>query len=199
MSERGSGPIRVLCIFEDRAYEQVVKPLIERIATEAGLRVDVVMRFTRGCRFEPLEQWLKESRDAYRLCCIGADAGNLPAGKKERSMRKKLGGLVDDPSIVFAIAQPSAEAWLQADLSALKAGVATVTEATVNLPKKTRKYPRDEEGAKRGLRELLASAGVRTLQDGLEFGPAIMECVDVDAHPSIRRFVDELRGALLRA
>ena len=69
-----------------------------------------------GCRFDALRKILQDHGLDYPCWLIGADAGKLkPFGRKERAMRKKLGSILNNRTALFAIAEPSAEGWLQAD------------------------------------------------------------------------------------
>jgi hypothetical protein len=111
-------------------------------------------------------------------------------------MRERLQDLPAIGLALFAVPQPSAEGWLQADLGALRRGIAEALGREFHLPARAGRYPRDERRAKARLRELLQVAGVPTLRGGLEYGPFVMRQVSYDAHPSLARFVDELRPRL---
>jgi hypothetical protein len=98
--------------------------------------------------------------------------------------------------IVFALAQPGAEGWLQADLSAFKEGLEEALGKGIALPASPGGYPRSEAGAKDRLAKLVAASGVAALNRGLEYGPHVMMRVPLDAHASLDRFVTALRRCL---
>jgi hypothetical protein len=185
--------MQILAVFEDRAFDDIVTPLIRRVAGEQGVDVELVVRLTHGCRFQELQELLQRGRPI--LCVIGADAGQHKSSSKEKAMRGRAGGALPQRTI-FSIPEPSAEGWLQADLAALKRGVSEALQTLIHLPADAGPYPRDEKNAKQRVRSLLRSAGVPVLRDGLEYGPSVMQYVAYDAHPSLQRFVRDLRALI---
>lgn len=111
-------------------------------------------------------------------------------------MNERIASLTATHQTVYALPQPSAEGWLQADLSALRRGVSEALGTPIRLPQNAGGYPRDEGAAKDRLRALLTHQGLPVLRDGLEYGPFVMQYVDYDAHPSLAVFVGELRTLL---
>ncbi len=90
-------------------------------------------------------------------------------------MRDRLRKRLEDRTVAFAIAHPSVEGWMQADLAALKRGLAKAIGSEVSLPRDCRAYPETEQEAKNRLRYLVTSAtGARALGGGVEYGPFVM-------------------------
>lgn len=183
--------------FEDRAFEDVVVPLVERVAREENREVGLLAtRLTHGCRFRDLSAILTDLADRVDGLIIGADTRDSTPAKKEQAMRERVGKRLGPLPVIFALPQPCAEGWLIADLGALKRGVAEQLGEAVALPARAGRYPRGEQAAKDRLRSLLRQADVPFLSGGLEYGHAVMHHVRYEAHPSLKRFVAQLRQLL---
>jgi hypothetical protein len=196
MSDLTRRPLRLLCAFEDRAVEDVVVPVLSRVASEEHRSVEPIVRLTHGCRFGELIRLLKDGAAECDFCVIGADTRQQRPHIKQRAMSHSLRAKVDLHGSVYALPQPSAEGWLQADLASLKHGIEEALGANIRLPQGVGPYPRDEKAAKERLRSLLSRAEVPMLRDGLEYAAFVMARMPFDAHPSLALFVRELRVAL---
>lgn len=192
--------VRILCAFEDRAFEDVVLPVVGRLCEEMDLPRPVIEGplFTRGCRWRPLRRILSDRGSGPDLVLVGADAGPLTVAQKRSAMLARVEQTTDPSRVVFALPKPCAEGWLQADLRALKQGVEDEIEEPITLPEDTGAYPGDENEAKRRLASILDRADVPMLRRGLEYGPAIMRRVEVSREASLERFDRELRRWLVR-
>lgn len=188
-------PLRILCAFEDRAFEDVVLPAVARICEEMGSSQPEVVGplFSRGCRWSALLAILRDRGAEPDLVLIGADTGSRTVAQKRAAMRERVEGAIEPFRVVYALPKPCAEGWLQADLHALKEGVESELEATITLPEDTGGYPGDERDAKERLASILDRSGVPTLRGGLEYGPAVMERVRFSSDASLEEFHQELR------
>lgn len=188
--------VRVLCVFEDRAFEDVVVPVVDRVFADAGFEDWTMLDplKTRGCRWGALESILGDWRDGADLIVIGADAKEGSVARKRAAMAEHVEAFVHADRVVYALPKPCAEGWLQADLRALKTGVQDALEMNVSLPGDAGPYPEHERAAKDRLGALLSRSGVPTLRGGLELGPAVMAHVDLlGCHSSLSDFVHELQ------
>jgi hypothetical protein len=181
------------CVFEDRAFQYIACPLVERVFDEEGLLGEQLTSFTHGCRFEPLSRILLSATTNPDLWIIGADCGRRSPAQKERAMRRNL---TFPDNCLFALPQPGIEAWMQADLRAFKEGLQRALDADVTLPAHAGPYPPTENLAKQRLANLVRACGVDPLQGGVEYGPQVMAFMPFDAHPSLRDFVAQLRHKL---
>jgi hypothetical protein len=192
--------LQLLCIYEDRAFEDVVTPLLLRLGAQCGVSLaPLLVTLTHGCRFGALTRAIEAHGPTANLLIVGADAGKLTATKKEVRMRKRLGTTIADLRRVFAVPEPSAEGWLQADPAALKAGIAEALKTKVTLAHEIGAYPKDEAHAKARLRDLLRGANLPSLRDGLEYGPSVMRYTRYESHPSLQRFVNAFRQQAAQA
>ena len=189
---------RIGAAFEDRAFEDVVLPLVERLAKEEAAEVQILPpRLTHGCRIRDLRAILADlGEQRVDGLIIGADTREHSPSKKQQALVERIGADIGPRPVAFALPQPCAEGWVLADLSALKRGVAERLGEQVILPGSPGRYPRAEQRAKDRLRSVLREANVPFLSGGLEYGSAIMRHVRYDAHPSIRRFVAQCRQLL---
>jgi len=191
-------PLRVLCVLEDRAFEDVALPAALRVAEETGKRLELRQRLTHGCRVERLEAIVARPPAGIDLWLFGADAGKLDGRRKERGFRKTVEPLLSGAPYALAVPEPCCEGWLQADLAALKGGIADELGDAVTLPSDTGAYPAGEQAAKDRLRKLLEMADVPCLRGGLEFGPAVMRRAKLTIDRSLERFTSDLRHVLNR-
>jgi hypothetical protein len=190
-----SGALRVLCAFEDRAFEDVALPMVRRIFDETGFEPPLIQGplRSRGCRWKALQSILRDEGQQADLIVIGADTGPLTVAQKRSAMLGRIERIVDTRRVIFALPKPCAEGWLQADLQALKRGVEEELDEPITLPEDTGSYPTDEEQAKDRLAGILSRSDIQPLRHGLEFGPAIMRHVDPSAHSSLEELDRELR------
>lgn len=195
-----TSPVRILLLFEDRAFEDIVLPVAERVLADEGYQTPVLEGplFTHGCRGNALKRALKDRGSSADLVLVGADTQQKTPFQKRKAMAALIADLVSSDRIVYALPQPSAEGWMQADLGALKRGIQEVLETVVPLPPETGSYPKAESRAKERLASILSRAGIPMLRGGLEYGPAVMAHADFTAHPSLEEFVQELRHWLIQ-
>lgn len=188
-------PLRTLLVFEDRAFEDIVLPVIERVLGDEGYATRIPERplFTHGCKGDELKRVLRDHGSRADLVVIGADTQQRTPAQKRKAMATLVGGFVSPEQVVYALPQPSAEGWMQADLGALKRGIHEALGIAVTLPATTPPYPKKEEEAKRSLASILNHARIPMLRGGVEHGPAVMAHVDLAAHSSMEGFVRDLR------
>ena len=199
----GGRRLAILCAFEDRAFEDVVRPLVERLLAEEGLReADIRPLLTHGCQWTELGHIGRDYETWADLVIIGADTRGKTPAQKRRSMEKGLERSLPErlrgERCLLALAAPCAEGWIQADLAALKAGVAEELDDVVSLPGDAGAYPGAEQQAKDRLRTILERADVPALRGGLEYGPAVMRHVALDSEPSLAEFAKAFRHRLQR-
>jgi len=192
--------LALLCAFEDRAFEDIVLPIIRRVVAESrGWRLEARVIFTHGCDWGALAGIARDYLNWPDVMVVGADTRGESPARKRKSMTpglKRVLPLRLRDRCILALPAPCAEGWLQADAAALKRGISDVLGRPVSLPAEVGRYPRGEQQAKERLRSLLERSSVPTLRGGLEYGPAIARHVDLSAHTSLREFVRDLRRRL---
>lgn len=193
-----TGRFRILYALEDRAFESVVIPLVERIFRDLELPPpdEQTPLRSRGCRWKAMTRLLEDHAGRADLVVIGADVKSSSVRRKREVMSDKLEKIAGEWKVVYALPEPSVEGWIQADLKALKAGLEAELDEPVTLPADVGSYPTDEVGAKARLKSILHRSDVPTITGGVEFGPAVMQRVDFSSHRSLATFGAELRSWL---
>jgi hypothetical protein len=164
-----SAKLELLGVFEDRAQQEFVTGVLERLAPTFGVEVSIEARLTCGCRFDYLGEHLQLA-PAFAGVVVGVDGARYRRAPKIA----KLSARVSVPArTLWAIAEPSIEEWMMADAEALPRalgdlfGVSNVTNA--GRPG----HPRTEVTAKARLRDWVNELlGEPALQGGVEYAGA---------------------------
>jgi hypothetical protein len=188
---------RVHLFAEDLAHERFLSALLERIAAEEGVEILIATGNARGGHGRALDELKTHQRAILAgdimpdLLVVAIDA-NCDRWTK---MRDDILNLIDArafPAHVPAVPDPHVERWYLADPSALQ----TALETTVALTR--RKCERDVY--KQALVTALRAAGHPVTLGGAEFAEEIITAADLfragKNEPSLKHFVDELRGLM---
>ena len=185
--------IEIALFGEDYAHQTVVGTLVERIARELGL--DVEMHWIsavggHGRVLRELRLYLRElevSAGPYPSIIVIATDANC-RGLNERT--RELQDLVSATPLVLAIPDPHIERWLLLDGAAFRG----IFGRGCDFP--TYKCERDEY--KRLLVHYIQESGTVPAIGGIEFAVDLVEAMDIDraaqADPSLGRFVSDLRN-----
>jgi hypothetical protein len=187
-------PRLIAAFVEDFAHRQIIGAMVERVAAELGIDIEVDWRSARrghGQVVKEVREYLRDLRsqgDLPDLVVIGTDANCQ--GLLERSLQ-----IPTDSSpvrTVLAIPDPHIERWLLLDGAAFKAVLGQGCHAP------DQKCARDRY--KQALIRAILDAGVVPSLGGIEFAEDIVGAMDLKragkVDPSLRRFLDDLRQAL---
>lgn len=183
---------------EDRAHEELLRPLVQRIARESGKMAHVRVRTARGGHGRVLNE-LRTYQRAFGRGIGGAtpDVLIIAIDANCSSFSAAQGDVKDalDPSFsaiaLAATPDPHIERWYLADLEAFHR-VVGITPA-VHSDKCDRDY------YKRILREAVVQAGHPPTLGGVEFARDLAETLDyfrAARDTSFKHFLEELRGRL---
>lgn len=185
---------------EDRAHEELLRPLVERAASEAGVGVSVRVRSARGGHGRALEEFRLYQRLVERdatpapppdLVVVGID-GNCTtfARKRQEVVDATQPGFAD--RVVAACPDPHVERWYLADPDSFH----DVVGHRPTLGKK--KCARDHY--KKLLADAVRSGGHLPTLGGVEFAREIAAGIDWyragKNDKSFKAFIDDLRGKL---
>jgi hypothetical protein len=189
-------------IVEDRAHEEFLKPLIERLAREAGRSVSVRPYSARGGHPRAREelrtfQRLMETGDLGlhdpTILVVGIDANCSSWSQAHRAITGDIAPRLRD-RVVIACPDPHIERWFLADPDS----VAQLLGRRPRLGK--RKCDRDRY--KQILARTVREAGHPALLGGLEFAREIVGTMDLYRagrnEKSLRHFVNGARRLLAR-
>jgi hypothetical protein len=191
--------IRVDLYCEDRGHEDFVRALLLRLGREEAVELALQVRAGRGGHAAALTEfdtWQRAKRrgtdnetpDLLILVIDGNCEGPTQA-------KKRISEAVDPwifPRFVVGCPDPHVERWCLADPPTF---AEVVGRAPGPDPGKC-----ERQIYKHLLRENILAAGQPILTDAMEFAPDLVAAMDLyragKSQPSLRHFVDELRGAL---
>ncbi len=186
---------RVHLFAEDLAHELFLRALLKRIATEERVEIHISTGNARGGHGRALSELKIHQRTilaaagAPDLLVVAIDA-NCDRWTKARENIAKIVDSRTFAAHALAIPDPHVERWFLADPPALQVAL----EASVTLER--RKCDRDVY--KQVLVSALRSAGHPVTLGGAEFAAEIVAAMDLfragKNEPSLRHFVDEVRG-----
>lgn len=185
--------IELFC--EDSGHELFARALVSRHATEAGVRIHVAVRSARGGHgraSSELATWLRAPlRPDSDLLIVLIDANGTGWNERRGEILKVLRE-ASPPLIVIGCPEPHIEAWLLSSPQSFSGSVGITWDGVA---------PRDGNW-KRLLDALVADSGVPVLGSPMQLAFDIVPKLDLyDAgkrSPSLKHFIDELRGALAR-
>lgn len=196
MSER----LLVHLFVEDRAHEELLVPLVRRVAREEGRPVVVRPRSVRGGHARAIEEYALYQKLADRgiagqeapdLVVVGIDGKCTTFAKKRREILDATTPMFLE-RVVVACPDPHVESWYLADPDSFESVVGHRPSVG------RRKCARDHYKAL--LAAATRQAGHPPTLGGVEFAREIAEALDLyragrNDH-SLKAFVDELRAAL---
>ena len=195
--------IRVLYFLEDRAQERFIKALVERIAKEESIPLNLLIHDIRSARggsrvineFRNFMKGLKVDTPGIDLLVVAIDSNC--EGYQER--RKQLEKYIATPGfrdkVVLAVPDPHIERWYIMDQRAFKSGVG------INKSPELPAYKCGRHYYKQILFKVLKESNVSSVLGGAEYAERIVEKIkDVDAlgkhEPGFRNFIQDLRRIL---
>lgn len=170
--------IQLLGAFEDSAQKEFHLGVIESVAEESGLEVEIVPLLTAGCRPHVLVHFLEAAPD-YDGMIIGVDGKKKGVSGKRTALGRAVGLDEYSTPVLMSVALPSVEEWMMADEEAFRDTLAEKLSIDP-LPREPRPGgSRAERTAKKRLRQwTIALAGERLLDDGREYAREIGRRVD---------------------
>ena len=188
---------RIVLFCEDSALETVVGSLVERMAEEQDVQVEVIRRSVGGGHGAVVGEFRKFVKDVRELSpglpdlvIVATDVnckGRLTRVKELESI-----GPFQFP-VAFALPDPHVERWLLLDGSAFREVVGKGCDAPDHKCERGR--------YKQFLDEAVRQAGIEPILGGLEFAPDIVRKMDLRragrSDVALRLFTDEI-GRFLR-
>jgi hypothetical protein len=193
-----SRPLVLDLFVEDRAHEELLKPLVERVAREENLGVTVRVRSARGGRGRALEEFRLYQRLVERgatarpdLVVVGIDGNCATFARKRQEVVSATKPAFAD-RVVAACPDPHVERWYLVDPDSFR----HVVGYRPTLGRK--KCARDHY--KKLLADAVRRAGHPPTLGGIEFAREIAVGIDWyragTTDHSFRAFIDELRDKL---
>jgi hypothetical protein len=194
-----SEPIAIDLFAEDRAHQELLSPLVERVAQAEGKRVRLHVRSARGGHGVALTEFRRHQETLLKgmgggvpnlvIAAIDANCRKAAVARQRilRALRPEFADLC-----IPACPDPHIERWYLADLQAFH----EVVGHTPSVPKS--KCERDLY--KHILAQAVVDAGHPAMLGGIEFARELAEAMDFAragrSARSLRRFVDELTARL---
>lgn len=192
--------VHVEIFAEDRAHEELLKPLLVRVCREEGFAVSLQVRTGRGGHakavneFETYQKIAEMGRPAWKapdLLIVAIDGNCTTFGR----MKSRIAGSTRSAfrhMLVSACPDPHVERWFLADPDSFCDVVGYRPD--VGPDKCERNH------YKRILRESVARGGHLPTLDGIEFASELAERMDLyragKRDPSLKSFLDDLRSRL---
>jgi hypothetical protein len=185
---------------EDRAHEELLRALMERVAEEEGKPVVVRPRSVRGGHGRALEELVLYQQGVRKgiaglavpdLLVVGIDANCQRSATMRREIRRRLDPAFRDRSVV-ACPDPHVERWYLSDPESF--------EGVVGRRPRLGRKKCDRDHYKRVLSDTIKGAGHPATLRGVEFARDLAGAMDMyragknDA--SLRLFLDEARSVL---
>ena len=192
--------MRVALFLEDVGHERFVAPLVKRLADEASVPIEVIVRNASGGAPQLDQQFVQFLRDyAFAnlrpdLVVVVRDTDCTGVG----TVKSRYLGLVEDAGyvgdVVIGAPEPHIECWYLADPPALQ----RVLHASTQAPTPDSKCGRGR--FKQLLSNAVTDAGVAPLLGGIEYAERVIAEMDIYRAaanvPSLDLFIRDLRQAL---
>lgn len=194
--------IDVMLFLEDLGHESVTKALVERIAREKKVAIDIKSRSARGGHGRALDELRRFMRDLHRGRQVGVPrilVVAIDANCKGLNTRKKeIEECVPEeyrPFLVCAVPDPHIERWLLLDSNAFRVVLGEGCQAP--------DYKCERDRYKNKLAAAIQQAGLTPLLGGMEHAQDIVDNMDLDGvsarDASFGSFVGEFRRRLQNA
>lgn len=192
---------RVALFLEDAAHEAFVVPLCRRIIKEEGYHVQEIeflpLKFRGGDAIGSFKRFLKDARKnpalRFDLIVVGRDA-NCKGFVERRDGILRVAQKYGAENVITAIPDPHVERWFMIDMNALRQG------SGLNIAGEVPTYKCNKDRYKKLLREAFEQAGVKPPLGGAEYGPLIVEKLDLYAacrlDTGLNKFVEDFRSWL---
>ena len=193
--------LEVECFLEDRAHQEFLVPLMERVAQEEKLALRLRLRIARGGRPRVMTAYReyqivleRTGATAPDLMVVSIDGNCATFSEARRSVRMKTLDLYTH-MLVAACPDPHIERWYLADPRSFQ-------DIVGSRPKVgPEKCQRDHY--KRALATAVQLGGHPETRRGVEFGGELARAMDLFRAgknvPSLKAFVGDLREGLRRA
>ena len=191
---------RLIDLFvEDRAHEELLKPLVARVAQEEGVEIRIRVRTARGghpralSEFKLFQRLRSRTRPISNLVVVAID-GNCSTFSDARDSFRRAATAAFHERLVVGCPDPHVELWYLADPQSFEAVVGDRPRVG------RRKCERDHY--KRVLDEAIHRGGHPPTLGGVEFASELIEAMDLyragKTAPSLKAFLDDLRAGLRR-
>jgi hypothetical protein len=193
-----SSPVVVDLFVEDRAHEELLRPLVERVAREENVSVMVRMRSARGGHGRALDEFRlyqmlveRGAAPAAELVVVGIDGNCTTFNKKRAEIRDATRpGFAN--RVIAACPDPHVERWYLADPDSFQRVVGH--RPRLGRRKCARDHYKDQ------LARAVREAGHPPTLGGIEFAPEIAQSMDWYRagrnDRSFRAFIEDLRDRL---
>jgi len=189
--------VRAVVFCEDMGHEQVVCPLVRRVAGDLAVEVSITVRSAQGGAGRALFALERYMRDIDQGCearpdllVVAVDANCFGRSKRRQQVQGCLAGT--EVATAMAIPDPHVERWLLVDGKAFKSVLGVGCKAPDQKCEKDR--------YKEQLRTAVREAGVEPLLGGLEHAEAIVAALDLQYaaanDTSLEHFIRDLRAGL---
>jgi hypothetical protein len=190
--------VHVWC--EDRGHESVVRALVERIAKQLGVRVDIETKTGEGGAGRAITEFKAWQRAVQRgllggtpdLVIVVVDANSVGARARHAELQ---GAIIDGifPHVAIGCPDPHIEAWLLLDVAAFRLVTGSPPLAH---------QPRPGEDHKALYQSSVAASGIPLLTGPMELAPDIIARMEIDKMAAMDRslasFLSDVRAALRR-
>ncbi len=181
---------KVSLFTEDFGHEEFLRSLLQRLAREQKIKIDIhgySVRGGFGAVVTELKQYVEDllryREDLPDLVVVAADANCQGFGKRRRQLQEAADSIKD--RVAFAVPDPHVERWLLLDASAFKRVLGRACE------KPDLKCARDRY--KDWLTQAVVKSGATPLLGGFEYAEEIVAAMDLER---VRK-EDRSLGALL--
>ncbi len=185
---------------EDRAHEELLGPLLRRLAREEGLSASLHVHSAYGGHGRAIHEYgnyqlviEKEvgRREPPDLVVVAIDGNCTGYNKRRQEIRDKTVSTLQD-RLVAACPDPHVERWYLADPQSFQAVIGATPEVTKG------KCQRDDY--KKALANAIRETGDPAILGGVEFARELAEAMHLyraaKNDPSLRQFLDDARSAL---
>ncbi len=193
-----SKPILVDLFVEDRAHEELLKPLINRIAAEKQVSIQIRIRSSRGGHNHAITEFKLYQKaakgladDPADLLVVGIDGNCSTSTKKREEIRKATTPLFID-RLVVACPDPHVERWYLGDPESFHSVVGY--QPSLESKKCERGY------YKQALRDAIRLGGQPAMLGGIEYASELVDKMDLykagkNSH-CLKAFIDDFREKL---
>ena len=180
---------------EDRAHENFLTALIQRLADEYNVKIDIKTSSVRGGHGKVITELRQYLRDLQHykeglpdLVVVGTDGNREGFSERKKAIDRVTCGFTD--LVICAIPDPHIERWLLLDSAAFK----TVLGKGCQAP--DQKFEKDRY--KKLLIEAVLEAGLMPILGGIEHAVDIVNAMDFQRVAQNDRSIERLLRALKR-
>lgn len=197
--------IRIGYFLEDIGHELFLTSLVNRVAQEMGLNSSGLIHEVRnatggqGRVLNELERFLRDvnrgRQRVFDLLVVAVDGNCHRYQRRHSEIMEVVRRSGYSGEVICAVPNPHIERWYVADSRGLRSAL-----HTGNIPDAPR-YKCERGRYKQALRDAIRQTGVRAPLGGIEFGPDIVQAIDLHTvgrvDTGFKHFVDEIRAGLM--